>query len=395
MRFLTVNLLRLGARTAGIPYHLQADLPAVYARDVLARIVDIAVDQQVHAVFLTGEVFAADNDGLEPLGPLKNALHTLSHANIPVVAVAHGRFTPDMVASLGLADTVTFVDGELAWRPPITTGTDFVEGGAIHILNSAVTEYDDTPGDVISLAELDHPDAIWLLTAPKQPDLLRTDNALIIEPGSPIALNPNEINRHGVWLVDTDAFDAHLIPTAPAEFTAIDIDVSNCEHLDDVEQAISQALAKAGNDALGDDSAAQFLLVDITLTGATRLYPGLPALADELRRAMQLEHAGLQIAITDIHIDATPSLDLEPLLQRPDPVGELARLITVLQSNDERSPSQQAIIATAEQRLLAVKHARVFGGIHDTELDHSAEDLLARNAWAMLDSLVRQRGIDR
>ncbi len=146
--------------------------------------------------------------------------------------------------------------------------------------------------------------------------------------------------------------------------------------------------------ANNDGSIAQTLLVDVTLSGATRLYAALADTASELENMLVIEHDGMTIGINSIEIDATPLIDLEPLLNRPDPVGELARLITALDSGEQVSEAHSRLITATEQKLLAISHARVFGSILDREPQTDAPTLLRRQGWATLDALVRQRGID-
>lgn len=391
MRFLVVNHPRLGAAPGGVPEHFPIDTPAFSTRAAWLRAVDHAVHHRVHAVFLTGEIISTTNPGLEPYGPLADGIAQLRQAEIPVVAVSDGRLTPAVAQRLRLDDAVQFLDGRLAWDPPITSSRVAIEGPSVHVIAASLAESADVPvPNPVTLDELDQAGAIWILTDALQPDEFRSKHSLVIEPGSVAPLAFIETGTHGAWLVDTEAFEAALIPLAGLEFAAIVIDVSAGQNAEDIERIIAQALVAAADDV----HVASHLAVHCTLTGTTGAYADLADIASELQRSLVLEHEGVSIAISGIDIDATPQIDLEPLIDRPDPVGEVARLLHALSSGDDLTDAQSQLVIAVEQKLLAVSHARVFGSIVDTPLAADAQTLLQRSAWTALDTLVRQRGID-
>ena len=394
MRFLVANHLRLGAVPGDIPDQAATDHSAHSTRAAWLRVIDRAVQDRVHAVFLTGEIISSTNPGLEPFGPLIDGLTHLQQADIPVVVIADGRFTPEIAQRFGFERAVQFLDDHLDWDPFISTSRDARDGPVIHIIPASLAESTETPvPHPVTLTEIDQPQSIWILTDPLQPDALQGEHALVIEPGSVAPLSPYESGTHGVWLVDTEAFDATLVSMAGLEYAAIAIDMTTAQSVDDAERIIAQALIAAADETLANGNAST-LVVYGTLTGATHLYPVLADLATELEHTLILEHAGVTVAIARIENDATPTIDLEPLIGRPDPVGEVARLLHALGTGDDLTESQSQLVSAVEQKLLAVTHARVFGAIVDTPLSADAPTLLQRQAWATLDTMVRQRGID-
>ena len=395
MRFLSVNHLRLGSSSVGIPADLSPDARIFSARSVWHRAVDLAIREQVHAVLLTGNIFSPTNPSLEPWGPLVDGLAQLQQAEIPVVAIEQGEFTASNLTRFTSADAVHWLDDVLEWDPIFTTDSTLVDGSAVHIVAASLVETTDTPAEnPITTEQMNHPDSIWLLTDPLQPDQMAIENALIIEPGSASALSSHETGRHGAWLIDTETRDAELHPLVSIEFASTDIDISAADDLDTLERDITSGLVKLVDTARVDDSIADLMLADVTLSGSSRLYPALAATANELQRMLRIEHDGMVIAMTKVAIDATPAIELEPLLKRPDPVGEVARLLAALQTGSNLNDAQSRLLTAAEQKLLAISHARVFGSILDMEPDTDATTLLRRQGWATLDALVRQRGID-
>lgn len=395
MRFLSINHLRLGSAPGGIPLHLATDTRAYSSRIVWQRAVAMAQQHGVQAVLLSGQTLSPTNSGLEPWGPLIDGLAELRRAEITVIAIAEGEFTPVNLARFAPEDSVHWLDDTLEWEPLFTTSLDPFNSPTVHVVPGSFAQSPEAPvHNPVTLQQIDQRDSIWLLTDAWQPDQISGEHALIIEPGSPVALSGRETGRHGAWMIDTEAREAQLIPLASLEFVSIDADISDAADLDDLERVISAALVNAATAARNDGSIADTLLADITITGSSQLYPELANTAEELQRMLVIEHDDMKIAISRVSIDATPRIELEPLLSRPDPVGEVARLINALATGDELSEAQSRLLTAVEQKLLSVSHARVFGSILDLEPDADAPTLLRRQGWVTLDALVRQRGID-
>lgn len=395
MRFLSVNHLRLGSSPGGIPSQAGTEFSTFSTSAAWHRAISLAIRENVHALLLSGETISATNTGLEPWGPLVDGLAELHQAGIPILAVEHGTFNATNLARFTNIDSLHWLDDELDWDPVFTTHRQLRDDPAVHVITGSLAEHTDSRSEnPVTLEQIDHPGSIWILTDSLQPDQLSGEHALVIEPGSAAPLSSHETGRHGAWLIDTDTREAHFLPLAAIEFAAIDIDISEADDHDTLEHIVTSSLVHAADTARNDGSIAESLVVDATLTGTSGIYPALADTADELQRMLQIEHDGMTISISRITNDATPPIDLEPLLNRPDPVGEVARLISALDSRSELSDAQSRLVHAAEQKLLAVSHARVFGSILDRDSDLDAPTLLRRQGWATLDALVRQRGID-
>lgn len=383
MRILSVNNLRLGASPANIPAFLTIDARAFSTRAAWQRAISFVIRENIDTVLLSGDTFSSTNHTFEPWGPLTDGLAELARADVSVFAVERNDFNP-----LNLARFAP--EAEVAWISESLETDDTT----IHIVAGSLAERADAPvNNPITLESIDEPNSIWILTDALQPDSVSAENAIVIEPGSASPLSAAETGRHGAWLIDTATRDVHLIPLANIEFASVDIDIHAADDLDTLERTITASLIDTANIARNDGSIANTLLADITLTGRSRLYPALAETASELQRMLVIEHEGVDITISRIIIDATPAIDLEPLLNRPDPVGEVARLIHALDVGD-LSETQQRLLTNAEQKLLSVSHARVFGSVVDLNVEIDAPTLLRRQSWATLDALVRQRGID-
>ncbi len=86
---------------------------------------------------------------------------------------------------------------------------------------------------------------------------------------------------------------------------------------------------------------------------------------------------------------------------RPDPVGEIARLLTALDAGDDEnpvrlSPAQRDLLRRTMTRLRAAHRSRVFtaiGGDPEPALG-AARTHLRREGWTLLDALIQQRGME-
>jgi hypothetical protein len=224
----------------------------------------------------------------------------------------------------------------------------------------------------------------------------------VIEAGAICPLDPNETGPHGVWIVDTASpAESRLLAISPVQFEDIDIDVSDTDSLEAIENAVVRALHDTLAGAVGEDTLGQLLCVPcaVHLTGTTNHHHELSELMRDLATTLDIQHQGVVAAITSVEIDTTPDIDLAPLLGRPDPVGELARLLTSLDDDgdgNERSTAHDALIQRTFNRLQTVHRARVFATIaNDPEPDtDAAQVILRRESWNVLDALIRQRGVE-
>lgn len=422
MRILCASNLHLGRRIPGIPAHLQLDPARLSTSAIWDRLVETAVDEKVDAVLLAGNVIDRENRQFEPLGPLERGITTLERNGIPVIAVAGNQ---DFDALGAVARTV----GEDAFDVLADDAWDrlAIEGlGAITGRSAAGTTAGLLPGelpppaDVLVLPGSLVDDAapagafmpvraatieqsgqrLWVLGHQREPDLVTLGGNVVIEPGATAPLDPGETGPHGAWLVDTDdPAAAQMLALSPVQFEDVDLDVSGTDSPEAIENAIIRALHETLDRAVGEDARGQLICVPcaIHLTGTTDHHHELPELLRELKDTLDIQHQGVVAAITSAEIDTRPDIDLAPLLGRPDPVGELARLLTALDDDDgERAPAQQALVQRTVNRLQAVHRARVFATVaNDAEPDTgTAEALLRRESWNVLDALIRQRGVE-
>lgn len=424
MHILCASNLRLGRRISGVPDHLNLDPARLSTSAVWNQIVDVAASQDVDAVLLAGNVIDRENREFEPLGPLERGLATLEQHGIPVVAVA-GQHDFDTLpaAAKRLGETIEVLDDSswdqmtiddvtvlgrsaadaAGWSNLPGAMPGDIDATTIGMLPASLTG-DHTPEAVfqpVSVHALTDTDVrLWLLGGQREPDLIEQSGTIMIEPGATCPLAPIETGPFGAWIVDTETpADSQHLALSPIRFESVDIDVTGINTLGEIENRVVGSLHETLSRCIGDDPLGQLLCVPcvITLTGVTRHAPELPELMSELATTLDIQHDGVVVAITNVQIDARPDIELPPLLGRPDPVGELARLLTWLDGGEvERPEAHAALLQRTVTRLQGVHRARVFATVaSDPEPDTDmARDVLRRESWNVLDALIRQRGVE-
>jgi DNA repair protein SbcD/Mre11 len=423
MRFLCASNLHLGRRISGLPEHAGLDPARVSASSVWNRLVSTALTHEVDAILLAGDVIDRENARFEPTGALQQGIGALQRKGIPIIAITgdeDSEFLPQAIEALD-SDLVTLLDQD---RPSIDIGRDDASGtvtviGRFHtghlegvktsrptivMLHGSLTD-GHAPAGTIQPVRLDDLAAtgadIWVLGAQREPDVVVQGDTTVIETGAAFPADPTETGVHGATLIelrDDGTVSCEPIPLAPVQFEDIDVDLTGIETLEAVESAIVRALYDTLDEVLVTDVAGSLagVLCPVHLTGTTSFHGALPALMDELERTVAAQHQGVIAAIQSVEIDTHPDIDLDSLVRRPDPVGELARLIRALDDDEDRTLAQESLIQRTVDRLLGVQRSRVFAGVaHDpTPETDAARTLLRREAWHVLDTLVRQRGVD-
>jgi len=369
-------------------------------------------------------VIDRENRQFEPLGPLERGITTLERNGIPVIAVAGNRdFDTLRPVAHSIGEDAFDVLAADVWDRLAIQDVGSIVGrsassaaGTGNLLNGLPND----PADVMllhaSLSDDNAPDyafepvsttdiqesafGLWILGHQREPDLIALGETIVIEPGSICPLDPSETGPHGVWIVDTaDAANSRLVAISPVQFEDVDIDVSTTDSLEAIENAVVGAFTETLTHVVSEDTLGRLLCVPcaIHLTGSNDHHHELPELMRDLASTLDIQQQGVVAAITTVEIDTRPDIDLAPLMGRPDPVGEIARLLDSLEDDDnERSAAHDALIQRTVNRLHAVHRARVFATIaNDPEPDTGmARALLRRESWNVLDALIRQRGVE-
>jgi len=434
MRFLCASDLHLGRRVTGIPAHLSLDPARLATSTVWDQLVETAITEQVDAVLLAGNLIDRENRLFEPLGPIERGLTTLGRHEIPVYAVA-GDHDFDILRRIADTDatgalhligrdsrwtreTITGRHGDtvslLGWSAAGQTapGTPLVDVPAareddtpiVALVHGSLVESDAATGAFapVVIDDLnDVPVDLWILGHGTRHAVGRIGETTALEPGAACPLGPEAPGPHGVWIVDVAPGDApacRMIDIAPVRFEDMDIDITSMSDPEHIENEVIRVLHETLAAAIADDPGGHLVCVPcaVRVTGVTPRHAEVPALMRDLARTLDIQQQGVIAAIGSVAIDTRPPADLAPLVGRPDPVGELARLLTGLDGAGEMSPAHETLLQRTTTRLQGVHRARVFASVaNDPEPGpEQARALLRREGWTLLDALIRQRGVE-
>jgi hypothetical protein len=427
VRLLCASNLHLGRSTYGVPERLGLDTARLSMTATWDAVVDLARAESVDAVVIAGDLIDRENRRFEPIGPIERGLTTLARHDIPVILVAgdedidpvralvdtdaHGGIT--LLGRDGTWQTTTVTDGDgrsitiAGWSAPgrsvtSTPVNDLATAADVVVLHGT-PEGQGRGFAPIPAARVGGSATLWVAGAPFEPSVETIDGTTLLVPGSTAPLSPVDVGTRGAWIADINGDGVKLrgVPLGTVRFDHVDVDLTGTADANDVETRIIEALQATLESAVETDTGSHLLAVcaHFTLYGRTPAYRSLPALLDDVQRTVDLQKQGVMLAITSVTNAAEPTIALDPLLERADPVGETARIIAALDSpeiGDMAAPYQDLLHRTAT-RLTGAHRSRVFAAISsdpDPDLEE-ARRLLRREAWATLDALVRQRGIDQ
>lgn len=396
-------------------------------------LIDVARTESVDAIIIAGDLIDRENPRFEPVGPIERGLTTLARHNIPVVIVAgdddvgtlrtlvenDATGTLQVLGQDGIWETTT-VTGDSSdtltiagWSAPGRS----ISGSPVANLNNALGNSDPdvvvlhgTPkGSAGGFAPIptahmtDNPASLWIAGAPFAPDVNTIDGTTVLVPGSAAALSPDDTGTRGAWIADIDGrkLDLRQIPLAAVRFDQLEIDLTGCGDIDAAESRIIGELQATLETAVTTDAGNNLLAicVHLIISGRTPAFAALPAQLEEISRTIDLQQRGVVLTIASVTNNMQPNIELESLAQRADPVGETARILQALDAPalDDMPVPYQDLVRRTVTRLSSVHRSRVFAAVSgDPEPGvDAARSLLRREAWATLNALVQQRGIDQ
>lgn len=275
-----------------------ADLIGGATRQVVARIVDLCLEERVDALLLAGDLYDGEQTSIKTALFLAGQLRRLDQAGIPTLIVrgnhdAQSRIT----AELTLPDSVTVFDGRRRWvdleraagaRPVRVHGVSFahhkapdnplsrfapplagaVNIGLLHTSLGGASGHD--PYAPCSLADLfGHGFDYWALGHVHRRHQVRQGGAMVVMPGQPQGRDIGESGVKSVSLVTiaedgTIAVEPRVL--ALAQFEPVRVDLGGITHWPAMVGAVADALARTRQTV-----AADHLVARLTLVGTTGL----------------------------------------------------------------------------------------------------------------------------
>jgi DNA repair exonuclease SbcCD nuclease subunit len=353
-RLLAIGDIHLGRLSGRLPGAV--DPASVSPAAALRRAVRAALEHEVDALLLAGDVADSTRDHFHALGTLSEVLEPLRDAGIPVIAVAGNHdheVLPRLASRLpnlqllgagGRWETAE-VDGAggrvrvLGWSFPErqhpasparglprledgmpTIGLLHADLGAVRSAYAPVTT-----GELQSAGEVR-----WLLGHIHRPSLDPADDA----PGylgSLQGLDPTETGPRGPWLIQVDGGRMALrhLALAPLRWEQRDVDVAAiAEPVAELPGLAMEALQACEAELTAAEDAAAVVGVRLRLTGRAADPAALAVAAADLAQQDEVLTRGpRQLFVDTIELAIEPALDLDTLARRDDPPGLLARML--------------------------------------------------------------------
>ena len=425
MKLLCVGDIHLGRQPSRLPEGVLDELRASELGPAAAWVsaVDFALDANVDAVLLAGDVVEQEDDFYEAYGDLRRGVDRLAAAGVPVIAVSGNH---DVQILPRLADAVPGFrllgrGGE--WEVEEVTGRD---GRHVRILGWSfparrvstsplaaheVPALDSGSGPVIGLLHCDRdatgspyapvrsvelestPVDAWLLGHVHKPDALAPPRPIGYL-GSLTGLDPGEAGPRGPWLLVSNGsgLDVEQLPLAPLRWEEVDVPLDGMEAPEEVHGRAVSALDALHERILQGRFRPRAVGCRLRFTGRTsqrKEVERLLAAGDPLRVVHARE--GVVYFVHDWRMATRPVLDLDELARGVDPPALIARKVLVLRRHGN-DPDRRALLDGARQRLELLGGRRSFAAYKFAPpTDDDLQELLERAALGALDELLAQR----
>jgi len=393
--------------------------------------VEWALDNEVDAVLLAGDVVDNIHDRFEGLPVLAEGAEKLSEAGIKIVAVAGNhdvealprlaRLVPD-IAVLGAdgswsATEVRGKDGTeidvLGWSFPRSGGGHF-RGNPLETLERRAFDRPtvgllhadiDTPGGPyapVRRADLEAvPVSAWLLGHIHKPHDLSSMRRPIGYLGSICGLDPGERGARGAWLANvhkSGAVEMERVPIAPIRWEELDVDAAElavgatadaASVEDAVVDAVRTGMKRLAGEIAGETGPERAVGCRIRISGRS---PAPGAVRDAVERlsvspdTFDVDVDGVDFFVEGLSASLRPELDVGKLAKGSDAVALLARRILALENGGDEA---RETLRGFRGKMLGGLQAGLRGSAKDVVEDDAALlERLLEGAYQALDAAL-------
>ena len=346
------------------PEHVADDLCRA-TFDAYANIIDLCIEEQVHALLIAGDVYDGGDRSLRAQLKFGDGLQRLDDAGIRSF-VCHGNHDPldGWEARLELPAGCVRFGPEVEGVPifPQEPERAMVYGasyphhevhqnlslrfrelppshfniGLLHADAGGNTGHN--PYSPCSLADLANtPMDYWALGHVHTRQVLRRDHPAVVYPGNPQGRSPDETGARGVYLVEVDDRGTPHLEFRPMDLVrweTLEVDIEGLEAEQDLLDAI---IGRAGSSL--ERSGGRPLVTRLTLTGRGPLHSSLrrPDTAGAILGNLNDHYANAQpwLWCERILTETAARVDPEQVAQREDFPGYLARIAEELRKDPD------------------------------------------------------------
>ena len=396
MRILCTGDLHLGRTSTKIP---DLDHTNLSCAGVWDQIVSYAVGEQgVDLVLISGDLVDRGNRLYEGNGALRKGIARLAEAGIHTFAVAGNHDFDTLPAiirdmdseyfhQLGIGGKWEAVDIEMDGIPLRLVGWSFPENvvstNPLHNLDRissngelvigilhADTDISNSRYAPVSLTDLRSRGDVnlWLLGHIHVPNNYSSQvNPIILNPGSPQAMHPEEPGVHGPWILEVNEDHSLKIQQIPMSTVMYQNIIVNLDGYETGLQCQNEIIGELENCLHADTAENNYLKAiscRIRLEGETDAHSELPKLAVELKK-QTLGWGETSLNIESFDIATSPKLDLNSLAQGNDALVNLARILVSIE-NGSVNEEYPDLLENAAKQVKNVYSSTAYSRIRET-----------------------------
>ena len=382
------------------------------------RMVTYAIEQNVNAVLLAGDVVEQRNKRFESYGPLNAGVLRLSAAGITTIAVSGNHdfdVLPQLVDSID-AD-MFFLLGRNGWESRVFTFGDQrlqIDGWSfpdkrvpINPLDSYSTEDNDVDlhlgmvhGDLdasnskyapITAESLSKTRVSgWLLGHIHKPELRNADQPWSLYPGSPQAFDPGESGIHGVWLLDTaQNSEPQLVPFSSICYSSFEIDITPCDD-ESIAGYVEREVKEHGVE-IAEQFSSSLGIVSLRPTIVGDCEQPLTVIQDLKNLTdYQINEGGVSIEVEKVSWNIRENLRVEDYFGQKNALAKAVRLLHELETGEYSSGTSELL---ANFRSRGAKLSNNYASIItvEDELNEESQNEQLQRQLVNLISTIREQ----
>ena len=381
---------------------------------------EAALEAEVRAVALAGDVVEKEDDFFEAYRELAGGVRTLTEAGIDVVGVAGNHDVKVLPRLAGDIPEFKLLGKGGKWEPwTLEQGTESLtlwgwsfpqprvqqsplpnvpfdrqKGlnlGLLHCdRNVGASPYAPVTSAELERAGLDG----WLLGHIHKPDELTapSPNGYL---GSLTGLSRRESGVRGPWLITVERgtlSEVTQLPLAPLRWERLEVDIEGIAEPTDAKSQIIASLRQFDECFTDPNLAPEAVALDLRFTGRTRFGgAAVEEISQEDRDAIYTGTGNRHYFIEALSAHTRPEVDLAQLAQRNDPPGLLAQRLLWLQE-PEGHEERDRLVASARERLGQEASKPVWSTLE--RIDPDAVEWLTQAGYRALDQLLAQQSFE-
>ena len=417
VKVLAVGDIHLGRTPSRLPSDLSAR--ELGPAEAWRRTVEVALEAEVAAVLLAGDVVDREEDFFEAYRELESGVRRLADGGIAVIGVAGnhdvevlprlarhiprfrllgsgGRWESCRIAAGGEAITLwgwSFPRARFAASPLADQRFELASGINLGLLHCDRDAGPDSPYAPVGRRELQRAGLDgWLLGHIHRPDALSVE-APSGYLGSLSGLDRGEPGVRGPWMITVEG--GHIaefaqLPLAPLRWEALEVDLGDIGEAAEARERLLMALSALDECVSSSPLVPRAVGVSVTFTGRTAFgSAAMEAIPVEDRGAIHTGTEGTRFFIHRMNADTRPEVDLDELARRRDPVGLLAARLLRLE-HPEGDPERERLVGLARRRLAARSTKPVWRALAPDAGEPDPVAWLRRAGFRALDRLLQQ-----